>query len=205
MTLLLQWDDSLSSPMFKATNLDYSQNDARLTLCQDGSYCCGVHNTTCCSRGEGKHIAEVLSTSSLGAALTSTTTPNRGTSKATAGVDGATTTATSEMGSPSLSVKRTIGIVAGCSVIGVTLICIATWYLMRQRRTIKPAGTRLKSLSDHEVNSKKSLPRGSYFNILKQALYRNCTEHPYAKRTVHPSVMSCRAKDPLPSSVVLLR
>ena len=203
ITLFLQWDDSLSSPLFKATNLDYSQNDVRLTLCKDGSYCCGVHNSTCCNRSEGKRIAEVLPTSSPIVALVSSSISNHGTSKATAGVDGATTTATSEKNSPGLPMREAIGIAVGCSIIGVTLVCITTWCLMKRRRPAKPAVMKLKSLSDHEVNSRNLLPVGPSFNILKRVLYRNCTEHPYAKRMVLPSATSCRGKDPLSSSVVM--
>ena len=196
MALLLPWDNSLILPTFKATNLDYSQNDVRLTLCKDGSYCCGSHNSTCCTRGEGKHIAEVLSTSSR-------TTPSHGASKATATADGVNTAADNEEGSPDLSVKGTIGVAVSCSILGVAFIGVAAWYIMRRRRVFNPASMKLQRLGDHEVSSKNHLPSKLCFNILKQIPCRKCTGHVYSKRTVHPSVMSCLGKDPLPSSVVM--
>ena len=134
----------------KGNFVDYSQSDVQVTHCNDGSYCCGSGNTTCCDKGQGKHIASILqskpltssapptssvpSTTSIGSStgsntvVTVTAVPNASQNASTTGA------AVSSKGSSGLDQKAKIGIAVSCSVVGFAIVTALTWLIFVRNR-----------------------------------------------------------------------
>ena len=142
-----------------ATNLDYSQNSAKLTHCDDGSYCCGVRNTTCCAQGHGKRIANIIeiahssSSSFPGTAAGSGTLHPSGASTATAATSNARA-GTSERHTVALSLKEQIAIAVSCVIIGTLVAAFIVWSIMRRKER---AGSDDTAKSKGTANDKVSL------------------------------------------------
>lgn len=96
-----------------------------MTACEDGSFCCGQENTTCCDRNQGTRLAPTIGLVSTSTATTSTTV-----STSTSTPSGGATTPTSK----AISTPAKIGIATGVSVMIIILWCLAGWYVLHRRR-----------------------------------------------------------------------
>ncbi|KAI4090918.1 MAG: hypothetical protein LQ344_004446 [Seirophora lacunosa] len=149
------------------TILNYSSSDLQITDCNDGSYCCGSANTTCCRRRQGVRIASILEAPSSTSGSETTPASSKSsipTFSPVAATDiGAETTAppsaapTPSPGNndlPGIEQKATIGIAVGCSVIGVAIAAAILWFFFVRKRH-RSAGFADESVVDniHELNA----------------------------------------------------
>lgn len=123
---------------------NYSQKDVALTICNDGSYCCGSANATCCSRGQGKRINSTLDASfqpGASSAITGSST------LATPQVNNSATAASNnDNQSLGLDQKAVIRIALGCSIIGSIIAGFTIWFFFL-RKLRKPSKSGRKRLS----------------------------------------------------------
>lgn len=125
----------------QGTILDYSKSDIQITDCNDGSYCCGPSNTTCCRQGNGKRIASILeaptSTSSVltpSSILSITTSSSTPESSLPAENAGAASPTPNKKASSGLSQEGTIGVAVSVSVVGVAIAGALVWYFLLGKR-----------------------------------------------------------------------
>lgn len=110
---------------------NYSQKDVALTECDDGSYCCGSANATCCGRGQGKRIDPALdasfqpdtSNATTGLSTLATSQANNTASRASNGNQ-----------SPGLDKKAVVGIALGSGIIGSIIVGSAIWFFFLRER-----------------------------------------------------------------------
>jgi hypothetical protein len=112
---------------------DYSWGDAILTLCQDGSWCCGYENITgCCYRNLGVRLdttGRIISTSTV-SSLSSTSTPKSSTSQ----LPPATSPTNSQSNSKNTT-KIGVGVGVPLGIAVLTLSAIALFFYHRSKHT----------------------------------------------------------------------
>lgn len=166
LQLCIEGSGNASSDMgiSEDTVLNYSSSDVQVTDCNDGSYCCGADNTTCCSRGDGIRIASILAAPLSASSTSSATTMTTGlttasTSRAfptTPTIPGVVTGAPKRQDSSGLSTSGTIGVAVGCSVVGIMIAGALVWvFLIRKRSSSKSSPERI---SVHEIDGKSPMP-----------------------------------------------
>ena len=141
----------------------------QVTYCNDGTYCCGATNTTCCSRGEGRRLASILEPiSSVIPSAKRTSTTSRAATVTTS------ITAYRNKSSPGLDRKSTIGIALGCSVIFCIIASAIAFFILKRRRHAAPDVVRPADLTDSEVcfTSNSFILNIALVNIVA-ALHRN--------------------------------
>jgi hypothetical protein len=112
---------------------DYSWGDASLTLCQDGSWCCGYENMTgCCYKNLGIRLdatGQIISTSTV-SSLSSTSTPNSSTSQLPP-----TIPPTNSQNSSKNTTKIGVGVGVPLGIVVLTLSAIALFFYRRSKHT----------------------------------------------------------------------
>ena len=116
---------------------DYSNNALLVLQCNDGSFCCGQFNTSCCDRGDGVHIANILG--SAVSIPTSSATATLSASSPSSMSASATTTpkrvANSKQGFSS-SIKVGIGVGVTFGILVMILVGILAWFIIRGRKRL---------------------------------------------------------------------
>ncbi|KAI0013098.1 hypothetical protein F4779DRAFT_476638 [Xylariaceae sp. FL0662B] len=154
------WRESCTDPTWKSpaclklcVDGGYANEDAEITSCADGSYCCGSNNTECCAQRQGKFIVNNQVSSSL---PPETTSSSSSTSIPAASATSSTGTSSSTPTSSPVALQRSGlsgGAIAGISVAGTLVgvgIVAAAVYIGWKR------GRRSKSST-----SEKPLPSGA--------------------------------------------
>jgi hypothetical protein len=98
-----------------------------LTLCSDGSFCCGSENTTCCLASHGYHLDQsgnILAAPSASSIISATTTTY------------ATVTATSAVSAMNTSNKgAVIGLASALGVVSLVSLAVLLFAIWRFRRS----------------------------------------------------------------------
>ncbi|KAI1079080.1 hypothetical protein F5B20DRAFT_581497 [Whalleya microplaca] len=144
------WRESCTDPTWKSSAClklcadgGYSNEDAEITPCADGSYCCGKNNTDCCAQREGTFIvndqvaSSTTSSSSSSSTRTSASTPTETAASITASSTGTTSStplsAAIALQGSGLSDAAVAGISIAGTLVGVGVIA-GVIYMVRRRR-----------------------------------------------------------------------
>ncbi|KAA6406787.1 MAG: hypothetical protein FRX48_09511 [Lasallia pustulata] len=126
------WNSTYCLKLCIGAASDGSTPDVSVTDCQDGTYCCGRQNATCCAQGQGTPVASILG------AAKPTISPTTSSSTATS----ATPLPTQSPGhSRGLSAAREAGVILGVTIGLIFIgIILGDLWLLRRKRNAKMNG-----------------------------------------------------------------
>ena len=115
---------------------DMSSQHVKMTVCENGSFCCGIEGdaSTCCDKGEGKFIVNGKAVTGTSTSISSSTATSTTVSSTSKGPSSNPNNNGPSSGSDSSSNAGTIagGVVGGIGA--VAILGFAVWFILRRRR-----------------------------------------------------------------------